>query len=51
MLIQLKNIKYDGEEFSFTFDEWTSTGSLRYVIKNVHEFVFWNLIIARITDS
>ena len=47
---ELANRKKEGQRFSLTFDEWTSTRNRRYMNVNVHEQgpKFWSLGLVRV---
>ena len=50
---ELVSKKKKGQQFSITFDEWTSTRNQRYMNVNVHEDgpTFWSLGLTRVHGS
>lgn len=53
VMTELAERKANGQKFSITFDEWTSTRNRRYMIVNVHEQgkKFWRLGLIRVFGS
>lgn len=52
MKTELTALKNEGQRFSLSFDEWTSTSNKRYMNGNIHsDKKFWSLGLIRIDES